>query len=65
MPTGRGKWPKIEGQSEYAAPNATNAILARLADGKRSCSFRAQRCQREERHVHTEASHFSQPAAWD
>ena len=62
---GGGKSPKIEGQSEHAAPNTTDAILARLTDEERTCSFRAQRCQREERHVHTEASHFSQPAAWD
>jgi hypothetical protein len=50
---------------KYEPPIPTNAILARLANGKMTCSFRAQRCQREERHVHTEASHFSQPAAWD
>lgn len=32
---------------------------------KKDVSFRAQRCQRKERHVHSKASHFSQPAAWD
>jgi hypothetical protein len=62
---GGGKSPKIEQQTESAAPNTTDAILARLTDEERTCSFRAQRCQRKERHVHTEASHFSQPAAWD
>lgn len=65
MPTGRRKIAKVREQTEYAAPITTDAILARWTDEERTCSFRAQRCQREERHVHTEASHFSQPAAWD
>jgi hypothetical protein len=62
---GAGKIAKSRGQMKYEPPIPKNAILARLPNGKMTCSFRAQRCQREERHVHTEASHFSQPAAWD
>jgi hypothetical protein len=44
---GGGKSPKIEQQTESAAPNTTDAILARLTDEERTCSFRAQRCQRK------------------
>jgi hypothetical protein len=64
MPRRRWKIAKVKGETKYAAPIPTNAILARLTKEERTCSFRAQRCQREERHVHTEASHISQPAAW-
>lgn len=55
----------MQRETIFTPPFTMKAVLARLTEGYWTCSFRAQRCQREERHVHTEASHFSQPAAWD